>query len=121
MGGFMILNWLDILPHNTGSFDELMVKPFEFNLMNNDNIDGDDTVDILLSGIFQSKLEEVLDYKFKNQGLLLEALTHPSYSKNRITNCYQRLEFLGDSILGRCGHFRFFVYCHFLQFQRILI
>ncbi|KAK6635205.1 hypothetical protein RUM44_000456 [Polyplax serrata] len=99
MGGFMILNWLDILPHNTGSFDELMVKPFEFNLMNNDNIDGDDTIDILLSGIFQSKLEEVLDYKFKNQGLLLEALTHPSYSKNRITNCYQRLEFLGDSIL----------------------
>ncbi|MFA6860215.1 MAG: ribonuclease III [Clostridia bacterium] len=42
------------------------------------------------------KIEEALCYKFKNSGLLVQALTHSSYSKEN----YERLEFLGDSILG---------------------
>ena len=43
-----------------------------------------------------------LDYKFKDIELLNEALTHSSIKKNikkRIFN-YERLEFLGDRILG---------------------
>ena len=36
-----------------------------------------------------------IDYQFKNQDLLKKALTHSSYSKDN----YERLEFLGDSIL----------------------
>ena len=40
-------------------------------------------------------LEEVLGYKFKNENLLLQALTHSSKSPEN----YERLEFLGDSIL----------------------
>lgn len=28
-------------------------------------------------------------------------MTHPSYSSNRLTQSYQRLEFLGDAILGK--------------------
>ncbi|XP_076046340.1 endoribonuclease Dicer-like isoform X2 [Oratosquilla oratoria] len=45
------------------------------------------------------QLEKILQYQFKEQSFLLQALTHPSYKKNRITESYQRLEFLGDAVL----------------------
>ena len=41
------------------------------------------------------KIEEKLGVEFKNKKYINEALTHPSKSKEN----YQRLEFLGDSIL----------------------
>uniref|UniRef100_A0A182VRB7 ribonuclease III n=1 Tax=Anopheles minimus TaxID=112268 RepID=A0A182VRB7_9DIPT len=43
--------------------------------------------------------EEVLGYRFQDRSYLLQAMTHASYSPNRLTDCYQRLEFLGDAIL----------------------
>ena len=50
-----------------------------------------------------SEIEKILDYKFKNIELLNEALTHSSINKNnkhkKVFN-YERLEFLGDRILG---------------------
>lgn len=42
----------------------------------------------------------------RDQSLLLQAFTHASYVKNRVTNCYQRLEFLGDAVLD------YLVTCH---------
>ena len=47
------------------------------------------------------ELEERIGYKFRQPGLLLTALTHSSYANER-GDCesYERLEFLGDSILG---------------------
>lgn len=50
-----------------------------------------------------SGLEKSLGYTFKNKGLLIEALTHRSFyyeNPNRIANHNERLEFLGDSVLG---------------------
>lgn len=44
-------------------------------------------------------MEARIDYKFNNRAFLLQAFTHPSFSANGITECYQRLEFLGDAIL----------------------
>lgn len=49
------------------------------------------------------KLEEIIGYRFRNRKLLETALTHSSFANER--NCsgeesYERLEFLGDSILG---------------------
>ena len=41
-------------------------------------------------------IDKKIDYKFVDQNLLTSALTHPSKSKEN----YQRLEFLGDSILN---------------------
>ena len=49
------------------------------------------------------ELQKRLGYRFKNQGLLVAALTHSSYAnENRKTGAdsNERLEFLGDSVLG---------------------
>ncbi|CAN1236287.1 Endoribonuclease Dicer homolog 2 [Linum grandiflorum] len=46
-----------------------------------------------------SRLESVLNYTFNDPSLLVEALTHGSYMLPEIPRCYQRLEFLGDSVL----------------------
>ncbi|MGL5642118.1 MAG: ribonuclease III [Paraclostridium sp.] len=48
-----------------------------------------------------SKFEEIIKYKFKNKAYILEALTHSSYSnENKTFSFNERLEFLGDSVLG---------------------
>ncbi|MCL2807055.1 MAG: ribonuclease III [Coriobacteriia bacterium] len=48
-----------------------------------------------------SKAEELLNYRFNDRQTLLLALTHPSASDgNDFPGSYERLEFLGDSILG---------------------
>lgn len=45
-------------------------------------------------------LESKLGYNFSVKGLLLEAITHASYQQEvGVGFCYQRLEFLGDSVL----------------------
>ncbi len=48
-----------------------------------------------------SILEERINYKFKNQALLCEALTHSSYAnEKRNKKCNERMEFLGDAVLS---------------------
>ena len=44
-----------------------------------------------------NKIEEILNYSFQNKKILKEALTHSSIN-NKIS--YERLEFLGDSIIS---------------------
>ena len=44
-----------------------------------------------------SELYEILGYSFKDESLIREALTHPSLEG---THSYQRLEFIGDRVLG---------------------
>ncbi len=44
-------------------------------------------------------LEKILSYSYKNKGLLKQALTHSSISSDVDKN-YERLEFLGDRVLG---------------------
>lgn len=46
------------------------------------------------------KLETIIGYEFKNKDLLNLALTHASYAHKFNTKNNERLEFLGDSILG---------------------
>lgn len=49
------------------------------------------------------KLEETIGYRFHDRKLLETALTHSSYANERHdpeVESYERLEFLGDSILG---------------------
>ncbi|KAI3822542.1 hypothetical protein L1987_10133 [Smallanthus sonchifolius] len=44
-------------------------------------------------------LESKLGYEFVVKGLLLEAITHASNQDQGVGYCYERLEFLGDSVL----------------------
>ena len=54
---------------------------------------------------------EKINWTFKDPALLLQALTHPSFLKNRLTDSYQRLEFLGDAVLDYL--ITCFIYCQF--------
>jgi ribonuclease-3 len=48
---------------------------------------------------FVARCEQILDYRFQDHALLKEALTHASIADDRrLSN--ERLEFLGDSVLG---------------------
>lgn len=46
-----------------------------------------------------SAFEEKIGYSFNDKSCLLQAFTHASYYYNTLTDCYQRLEFLGDAVL----------------------
>lgn len=43
--------------------------------------------------------EEYINYEFRDKCFLIQAMTHVSYHDNTVTDCYQRLEFLGDAVL----------------------
>ena len=48
-----------------------------------------------------ARAEEVLGYRFRDGALLVAALTHPSYAAEHAgAEAYDRLEFLGDAVLG---------------------
>ena len=47
------------------------------------------------------KISQIISYNFRDETLLIESLTHTG--KNRRKNSiFQRLEFLGDRVLGLC-------------------
>lgn len=45
-------------------------------------------------------IEKKIGYEFKNPDLLRQALTHISYANEHSLPSYERLEFMGDAILG---------------------
>ena len=45
-------------------------------------------------------LEQKLNYVFRDKALLETALTHSSYANEHHCSCNERLEFVGDSVLG---------------------
>lgn len=48
-----------------------------------------------------ARAQEILEYRFADDHLLLSAITHPSATEGKsVKYSYERLEFLGDSILG---------------------
>ncbi|KAJ3612774.1 hypothetical protein NHX12_019032 [Muraenolepis orangiensis] len=62
-----------------------------------DHPDAERTLNHLISGF--ENFERKINYTFQNKAYLLQAFTHASYHYNTVTDCYQRLEFLGDAIL----------------------
>ncbi|XP_046742064.1 endoribonuclease Dcr-1 isoform X2 [Diprion similis] len=59
--------------------------------------DPEKELSLMLDGY--NDLEERMGYKFRDPSYLLQAFTHASYQPNKLTDCYQRLEFLGDAVL----------------------
>ncbi len=47
-----------------------------------------------------TRAEAVLGHVFRNRDVLETALTHPSHATENNAESYERLEFLGDSVLG---------------------
>lgn len=45
------------------------------------------------------KFEKDINYTFKDKAYLVQAFTHNSFYENHVTDCHQRLEFLGDALL----------------------
>ncbi len=52
-----------------------------------------------MSDLLLAECQEAIGYRFKNESLLAEALMHASAAASRLES-NERLEFLGDSILG---------------------
>lgn len=48
----------------------------------------------------QQRTQEILNYRFRDASLLADALTHPSRRAGGKVSAYERLEFLGDRVLG---------------------
>ena len=63
-----------------------------------DSLDAEHFLEDQLAGF--DALERDINYKFRNRFYLLQAFSHASYCYNRLTSCYQRLEFLGDAVFG---------------------
>ncbi|OWM72300.1 hypothetical protein CDL15_Pgr018185 [Punica granatum] len=78
--GVMFLDWLGIKV-------DFGVSPYERGSSLNESL-----VNI-------KQLEALLGYSFNDPSLLVEALTHGSFMLPEIPRCYQRLEYLGDSVL----------------------
>jgi ribonuclease-3 len=51
---------------------------------------------------YEHDLELELGYSFRDRKLFEEALTHASYANENGCVCNERLEFLGDAVLGLC-------------------
>lgn len=102
-GGLKLLEWLNIVP-SSENIEKLLERELPNPILTNSiNID----VDFHIPS--WREMEKRLGYHFNNRAYLLQALTHSSYTPNRITNCYQTLEFLGDAILD------FLITCHIYE------
>lgn len=90
------MNWLDVLPCAT--YENLVLQEAPSPLLKPDS---GNMVMYNLRNVFYRDLERTIGYEFRRKEYLLQALTHPSYSKHGLTDCYQKLEFLGDSVVGK--------------------
>lgn len=93
---FKVLEMLEIVPR----IDDLdITKMLQTKLRSpriRTDISNEEVDDFLVN---YKTLEQSIGYTFKDRAYLLQALTHPSYPTNRVTGCYQQLEFLGDAVL----------------------
>lgn len=62
-------------------------------------VDGTGDIDGTDQGSKLERCQEIIDYRFQDQSLLLSALTHASGASHRLAS-NERLEFLGDAVLG---------------------
>nr|CAH7736058.1 unnamed protein product [Callosobruchus chinensis] len=91
-GGMKFVEWMEIIPEN---LEELLKRKPENPFLKKDAVIDDLSIHMPC----WEKIEEILGYEFNNKGYILEAFTHASYTPNRLTRSYERLEFLGDAVL----------------------
>ncbi|XP_058793942.1 endoribonuclease Dicer isoform X1 [Phymastichus coffea] len=89
-GALSVVKWFDILPKTLDATEYLHAK-----VTNPQLAPGNINEHMPWAG----NVEKRIGYQFRNRAFLLQAFTHPSFVSNRVTNSYQRLEFLGDAVL----------------------
>lgn len=92
---FKVLQMFEILPKNGMDISKILQVKLRSPRLRTDIRDHD--VDYFLTN--HQLLETSIGYTFRDRAYLLQALTHPTYPTNRVTGCYQQLEFLGDAVL----------------------
>ncbi|KAG7298937.1 hypothetical protein JYU34_017404 [Plutella xylostella] len=110
-GAVKVLEWFRILPKED-NFKEYLHKPVP-TALSMGKIQVDD-IDYLLNNC-RIDIERKLNYTFRDPTFLLEALSHPSYIRNRHTRSYERLEFLGDAVLDLLITAHCFEHCRTLR------
>ncbi|XP_059057480.1 endoribonuclease Dicer [Achroia grisella] len=95
LGAVKVLEWFRILPPQE-NFEQFLHKVVP-TVITQGRANQQD-INFLLN-YYTSDVEEILNYKFKDPSHLLEAMSHPTYIRNRFTRSYERLEFLGDAII----------------------
>ncbi|KAF7283787.1 hypothetical protein GWI33_022827 [Rhynchophorus ferrugineus] len=93
-GGIQFMEWMNIIPAHENLYKLINQRPPNPILKQNAT-----EKDVMYHIPRCSDIENIIGYKFNNPAYLLQALTHGSYTPNRITQSYERLEFLGDAIL----------------------
>jgi hypothetical protein len=63
----------------------------------------DDKMKILLKKLDTNAIEQILGYQFRQKSFIIQAMTHSSYSGNKLTDSYERLEvsILFTNVLNR--------------------
>ncbi|GAV02265.1 hypothetical protein RvY_12855 [Ramazzottius varieornatus] len=102
----LFMSWmgLHVLPELASSQSKILADRFGYftasdipNPMLKDDPDAELVLTRLSAGF--DDFEARIAYKFRNKAFLLQALTHSSYDPNDITDCYQRLKYLGDALI----------------------
>lgn len=94
LGGVKLLEWFEIIPKSENLLNLIQSSP-PSPVLNPKATQRD--IDYLIP--CWKQIENKIGYTFKNRAYLLQALTHSSYSPNRITRSYETLEFIGDAVL----------------------
>ncbi|CAG9824066.1 unnamed protein product [Phaedon cochleariae] len=104
LGGIKFVEWMGIVPASE-DLAGMLRKPPISPVLNKEATQAN--IDYHLP--HWHAVERILGYTFSNRAYLLQALTHASYTPNRITLSYEKLEFLGDAILD------FLITCHIYE------
>lgn len=94
-GAVKIIEWMKIIPPED-DFQEYLHRQVPTVISQGKATA--ENINFLLT-YYRDDVEKIIQYKFQDPSFLLEALSHPSYIRNRLTRSYERLEFLGDAIL----------------------
>ena len=85
-----------------------------------ENLKDLDTVTVTqrLKELVCAPVEKILNFKFANKNLLLEALTHRSFKETYgLTACYEKQEVLGDAILDYIANSNLIKYTMFEKYN----
>ncbi|XP_045465316.1 endoribonuclease Dicer [Harmonia axyridis] len=93
-GCLKVVQWMGIIPPSE-KIHELLLPPVP-----SAKLRPEVTLDEIKHHLpLYQDIETILGYTFKDKSFLLQAFTHASYTPNRVTLSYEKLEFLGDAVL----------------------